>query len=561
MGHSRVTVVLWMSRFLSFFFLIPLASAVTHEIPAQWTLVQNGTTGVAAMQLSVVSPTLAIIFDKVEHNPLQIGNHSAWAALYNLETNVVTPLNLTSNSFCAGGTFLSNGTLLNVGGNGVVSPEDEDQNGFQGLRIFEPCTDPAGAGCTVFDDPITVRLVKPRWYPSAIRIWDGSAMVIGGTAAGGFLNTAGSNEPSYEFFPPKNNSIPIVSPFLQDTLGANLFPLTFALPDGTVFIAANNQSMIYNIANNTETRFPPFPNNVRVTYPMTGTGVLLPLTPPNYTPEILICGGSNASDQVLPSTLSSQTPASSQCVRMVLDEAGIAGGWIVEQLPVPRIMPDSIILPTGQIMFVNGGATGVAGYGNVPDQIGQSNADNPVFTPVIYDPSAPAGSRFNSTGLPASTIARLYHSTASFTPMGNVMISGSNPNLDVQTRKYATEYRVEWFNPPFFDLIRPNLSGLPKNILFGQNVNVTVSIPAGLDLSTLQVALMDLGFATHATHSTSRLVYLSTVLSGNTLQITGPPNAGIYPPGPGYIYLVVGGVWGAGTQIIVGTGGAPPVSS
>jgi hypothetical protein len=38
------------------------------------------TTGVSAMQLSVVGPTKAIIFDKVEHNPLTRANGLlAWA--------------------------------------------------------------------------------------------------------------------------------------------------------------------------------------------------------------------------------------------------------------------------------------------------------------------------------------------------------------------------------------------------------------------------------------------------------------------------------------------------
>ena len=73
--------------------------------------------------------------------------------------------------------------------------------------------------------------------------------------------------------------------------------------------------------------------------------------------------------------------------------------------------------------------------------IGQSNADNPAFTPVIYDPTAAAGSRFTSAGIPASAIARLYHSTATLTPNGSVLVAGSNPNDNVQTRKYPTEYR------------------------------------------------------------------------------------------------------------------------
>ncbi|KZT42986.1 hypothetical protein SISSUDRAFT_1116679 [Sistotremastrum suecicum HHB10207 ss-3] len=541
--------------------LAALLARAARPLPTQWTLAQQGTTGVSAMQLAIVSPTLAIIFDKVEANPLQVGNHSAWAALFNLETFTTTALSLTSNSFCAGGTFLSNGTLIDVGGNGVVSPQDEDTNGFQGLRIFEPCNDPNGAGCTVFDNPTTLKLAKSRWYPTALRISDGSAMVIGGTAAGGFLNTAGAGQFSYEFFPPKNGGAVVASPFLQDTLFANLFPIAFSLPDGTVFIAANTASMIYNIQTNTETRLPPFPNGVRVTYPMTGTGVLLPLSPPNYTPEVLICGGSTASDTVSPSTLSSQMPASAQCARMTLTSAGIAAGWAVEQMPQPRIMPEGVMLPDGRVLIINGGTTGVAGYGNVPNQIGQSNADNPAFTPVFYTPSAAAGSRFSSAGLPTSNIPRLYHSTATLTPLGNVMVAGSNPNVDFSTRKYPTEYRVEFFSPPFITTTRPVLSGLPGQIGFGSTITATVAIPAGLDLTTIQVSLMDLGFATHATHSQGRLVFLTSTLSGTTLTIHGPPNGGVYAPGPGWVYLVVQGAWSTGTRVMVGSGGSPPVSS
>jgi hypothetical protein len=85
-----------------------------------WTLIQKGNTGVAAMQLAMVTDSHAIIIDKVEHNPESINGHPAWATLYDLRTHELRPLNIRSNSFCAGGTWLSNGTLLNIGGNPVV---------------------------------------------------------------------------------------------------------------------------------------------------------------------------------------------------------------------------------------------------------------------------------------------------------------------------------------------------------------------------------------------------------------------------------------------------------
>ena len=49
------------------------------------------------------------------------------------------------------------------------------------------------------------------------------------------------------------------------------------------------------------------------------------------------------------------------------------------------------------------------GYGNVQGQVGKSNADRPAFRPVIYDYSAPKGSRFSTQGMPKSSIARMYH--------------------------------------------------------------------------------------------------------------------------------------------------------
>jgi hypothetical protein len=109
----------------------------------EWILNQTGTTGVHAMQLAVISPTHALIVDKVEHNPLTINGHPAWAALYNLKTHAVTALSMESNSFCAGGTFLRNGTMIIGGGNPVVenktAPSDfGDVDGLQAIRSFTP---------------------------------------------------------------------------------------------------------------------------------------------------------------------------------------------------------------------------------------------------------------------------------------------------------------------------------------------------------------------------------------------------------------------------------------
>ena len=79
---------------------------------AGWHFVQNGTSGVLALEAIVVSPTLVLIFDKASDDPLTINGHGAWGALWNMETNTATALDVVSDSFCASGGFLSNGTMV-----------------------------------------------------------------------------------------------------------------------------------------------------------------------------------------------------------------------------------------------------------------------------------------------------------------------------------------------------------------------------------------------------------------------------------------------------------------
>ncbi|KAJ6502259.1 copper radical oxidase [Mycena sanguinolenta] len=550
----------------------PFAS-LQSQPTEEWTLEQKGSTGVHAMQLAVISPTHAIIVDKVEHNPLTLDGHPAWAALFNLRSHAVTPLFIKSNSFCAGGTFLRNGTLIIVGGNPVVenktAPADfGDLDGLQSIRFFQFCDSSSAAGCDIYEDASQFRMASPRWYNTVIRIPDGSAMIVGGSKKGGWINNATTNNPTLEYFPPKSihgsNGLPINLPFLADTLNSNLFPIAFVLPDGNIFMAANTDAMIYNWKDNTEQRLPSIPNGVRVTYPMAGTALLLPLSPSNnYQPEILICGGSTVDDTTPSYKISSQAPASAQCSRMVLTQDGIQEGWKTEQMPEARLMPDAVILPTGQVLIVNGAGTGISGYGNVLHQVGASNADNPVLKPVLYTPSAPEGSRFTQVGMPQSDIPRLYHSVATVVPDGRVMIAGSNPNLDRSAVKYGTEYRVEWLSPPYMSKGRPQLKKVPKQLDFGQTLVLRVQLQSQVpDKPDIKVALMDFGYVTHAVHANSRMVYLEATLSDdgtNELTITGPPSGNVYPPGPAWIVVVVDDIPSVTQQLIIGDGKSPEI--
>lgn len=87
-------------------------SSVCFVSGAGWEFVQNGTSGVLALEAIVVSPTLALFFDKATNDPLMINGHTTWGALWNFQTNTASPLEVVTDSFCASGAFLSNGTMV-----------------------------------------------------------------------------------------------------------------------------------------------------------------------------------------------------------------------------------------------------------------------------------------------------------------------------------------------------------------------------------------------------------------------------------------------------------------
>ena len=401
---------------------------------AGWEFVQNGTSGVLALEVIVVSPTLAIFFDRASNDPLMINNHSAWGALWNLQTNTAAPLNVISDTFCGSGGFLSNGTMVreiehwyfyvtdlvtsSIIGEPCRKCSHQSRlsgrsNGYPTLwpmywsqwrqlhHLRGSCNATSSRKAMVYYSNQdfwrfhgNLLLISFELIPSISPIFSILQIVVGGIhEATPFYNTDPVN--SYEFFPPKDGGVPRPSAFLQRSLPANLFPRqvkfelgcvrnwfplnrTFALPDGTLLIIANNQTIIYDVENNTETILPEIPNGVRVTNPFDGSAMLLPLSPPNYIPEVLVCGGSNVSDSTPSAHLSSQDPASDQCSRLVITAEGINQGWQVERLLEPRMMSEMILLPNGQILIINGGRTGYAAISSVSHNIAGSNADHPV---------------------------------------------------------------------------------------------------------------------------------------------------------------------------------------
>ncbi|KAJ3486444.1 hypothetical protein NLI96_g4231 [Meripilus lineatus] len=573
------------SRLSSYLLVLSLASSTlaqaTAAAPGQPTRTnapiggfeEIGDSIASAQQLFLGTVDKVYVVDKVEGNPTQINGHPAWAAEFALSTGKGRPMDVITNSFCAGGNVLGNGTWLNVGGNqavtygGLAAPSQtgggayDDPDGGRSMRLLDPTDD---GKC---DWRLSADLSTRRWYPTVETLEDGRAIILGGCANGGFVNDAGQTNPTYEFFPPAAGAKPINSPLLQNTLPANLFPLTWLLPSGLVFLQANWGTSLLDYKNQKEFALPDMPHAVR-TYPASAGTAMLPLTPANnWTATILFCGGSNiASDRWKTDWNIAQYTASTSCVSITPD---VSGNYKEEDdILEPRAMGNFINLPNGQLLYVNGAGTGVAGYGNDTWAIGQSYADNPVFTPAIYDPSAPAGKRWTRDGISASPIPRMYHSTAILLADGAVLISGSNPNADYNVGpnvKYPTEYRTEKFYPSYYNERRPEPQGLVTQLSYGGSYfNVTLTkddlFGDSTNVQGAQVVLVRPGFSTHTMNMGQRMIQLENSYTTNAdgsavLHVSQmPPNPAIFPPGPTLMFVVVKGVPSVGVMVMVGSG-------
>ncbi|KAI1795615.1 copper radical oxidase [Ganoderma leucocontextum] len=539
----------------------------TNQAPlGQFKIV--GDSIVSAQQLFLGTTDKVYIVDKVENNPAKINGHPAWASEYSISKNSGRAMDVVTNSFCAGGTALGNGTWLNVGGNQAVGPGGvqadsqlgggiyDDPDG--GKSLLNPCDDSSCEWTLVGD------MSTRRWYPTVETLDDGSAIILGGCLYGGYVNAAVQDNPTNPS--PPTSSLP--------TLPVNLYPLTWMLPSGKLLMQSNWKTTLLDYRTQKETPLDDMLDAVRV-YPASGGTAMLALTPDNnYTATILFCGGSNLqSTQWVTNWDIAQYNASNSCVRLTPD---VSPAYEEDDpLPEGRSMGNLILLPNGKIIMLNGAQTGTAGYGTETWAVDESYADNPVLMPIMYDPSAPQGKRWSRDGLSPSTVPRMYHSSATLLPDGSVFVSGSNPHADyaVDNVKFPTEYRVEYFYPSYYNQRRPEPKGLLTSLSYGGdyfNVTLTKDDLFGdvNNVKNTQVVILRTGFSTHTMNMGQRMLQLGSTYTGNgddsaTLHVSQmPPNPATFPPGPALAFVVVNGVPSVGVQVMIGNGkiGQQPTS-
>ncbi len=483
--------------------------------PDSWELIQkNG--GVSAMHTVLLHTNKLVIFDRTDYGPSQIRlpngicrrdpndlalKVDCWAHSVELDlaTNTIRPLEVLTDTWCSSGAVTSDGTLTQTGG---------WNDGGRTVRLMGP-------GPTDNWREFENSLAVARWYASDQLLPNQAIIVVGGRAAF-----------SYEFVPrPKGQGV-FELPFLAATNEAgaenNLYPFTHLLPDGNLFIFANRDSILLNWKTGAVLRkYPAIPDGPR-NYPSSGSSVMLPLSAANgfTVAEIMICGGApDGAFQTRNFAIALQT-----CARMVVTAA--APRWAVSLMPIPRVMGDMLILPTGEILIINGAKQGTAGWGN---------AKTPVLTPVLYNPTT-----FRYQVMRATTIPRLYHSSAVVLPSGEIFVGGSNPNEGYVFSgvPFPTELRYEKYRPyylnPGYNLRRPNIVGSPAEVLYGAAFKVTFSL--GMKPTGVLFRLYFPSFTTHTFSQNQRMLVLragAVVPVGRlyTATVFGPPSAVLAPAG------------------------------
>ncbi|KAI7853782.1 glyoxal oxidase N-terminus-domain-containing protein [Circinella umbellata] len=500
---------------------------------------QIGRTGVAAMHAVLLNEKSIVIIDKAEWNEAKYDSgQSAYSVQYFLDTNDYRVLPLDTNSFCSAGGFLANGTLISTGGGETTGRTWRVPEGYKSIRLFNPCLDDT-CQWNEYEEPDT-RMADNRWYPTVEQLPEGDLFILGGSTVPSAVNRAEINVPSYEFWPPKEEG-PIDFPFLVETLPHNLYPFVFVLPDGNLFIFANTKSIIYDYKKHKVIkRLPDIPGVPR-SYPLTGGAVMLPLDPANdYKVEIMICGGSEKMDN--------NAVADDTCGRINLDDEDPQ--WEMETFVHKRLMPDGVFLADGTVLWINGCQRGWAGYN-------KRNHD-PTFDPLIYDPEKAVNKRWTQ-GLANTDIARMYHSVAITVPDGRVWIAGSNNNNPSNvTAEYPTEFRVEYFSPPYLfkSATRPLISHVPRIVTYEQWFDVLINLgelgQIGSD-KEIKVALLRQGFSTHSMHMSQRYVVLRHTIANDlqSISIEAPPTPNIFPPGSGYLFVLCNGIPSKGTEIFI----------
>ncbi|KAK0625801.1 hypothetical protein B0T14DRAFT_508603 [Immersiella caudata] len=413
----------------------------------------------------------------------------------------------TVNLFCAGHSFLPDGTLLIAGGH------IKDGWGVDQACVYDPVSNRFMP---------KVRHNKGRWYPSVLTLPDGRALVISGSYDQSYTV---NNIP--EIWPADNGAanpgawIEVADPLNQQGPVFPLYPRMHIAPNGRIIVVGPlAQSWWLDIKD-----------------PVTGADIVTQV------------GGKSVVGRWVDAQTVRKAMFRDYCPSVMYDTGKlmyIGGGLTVESDPGPtnevefldlnqpnpkwtnspstnmrvqRRQFNATILPDGTVL-VNGGTKG-PGFNDVSQSVHLSE---------LWDPVAGRWSDMAS-----ESVNRCYHGVSLLLPDATVISAGSGEYGGVGPDQNMTNAQI--FEPPYLFKggSRPTISTAPSAIVYGRDFTVTLGSTAAVS----KVSWVRLGSVTHCRNMNQSLMFLHGFRqNGTTLTIPAPANANLAPPGHYMLFVL-----------------------
>jgi hypothetical protein len=494
---------------------------------------------------------------------------------------------MTANDlFCSGHLQLSDGNVLFAGGTGSYYAGGAF-TGSKWLNLYDWKRNQWRS---------VGRMAGGRWYPTLLELANGRVAIVGGLD----FNEPNQINKTLEIFDPGSGTIQAIdlstidgSPFnsklrgddVYDTI--DLYPRIFPLADGRFLLTGDEAGidgvLVPHRSTNTylmtieeaadgllSVSFSPGPQR-QETNRAYGTAVQLP-----GREDVLLLGGIVGSNSISFGREGvidpKRFPGVSVSRTLQHWHPGPDGGrWesTADFLPTPRANLQAVILPTSQLLVLNGGV--------FPEY-------EPRRDPLLLTPDASAPGGYQLEPQPEATLPRLYHNGALLLPDARVLSIGGNANrathtasgvrvdvlgdpetffrfpamgtADGQGELFSVEryyddpqryfadgnkepfvpaeiWRSEIFSPPYLQAAeqRPQITQAPAQLSYGQAFELAVNTPSGSAASG--AVLVKLASVTHSFDVGQRLAPLSLEGSAGAgrLILRAPDNAHLYPPG------------------------------
>ncbi len=543
-----------------------------------------------------------------------INNSSIWNPQTGEYTRIKSPNAIehqeTNDLFCSGHLQLADGNVLFIGGTGRYYPG----GGFTGSRQANLYNWKTGEWSNLG------QLKEGRWYPSLIPLADGKIVIFSGLK----LKDPNQINPSLEIYDPKTKKFHYInltnvknSPFatkFRDEINQadaydsiDLYPRIFPTTDGKLLITGDDggiggvlvsqnskksylMSIHENEKGNFSVSFEVGPDK-GITSKAYGTALL----DPNSEGDVLLIGGAIGTNDINfgrgcqdvldknpicninnpnPNRFPKNAMISPSLQRWISPKppenvSQSQGQWetVANFLDVPRANLEAVILPSKEILVVNGG---------------QFLEYKPVYSPLLMTPNSKSPGGYSIKHMNPGKFPRLYHNGALLLPDARVLIMGGNANRAAREKdgtvhvnilqdpkeyykrvltenfnleeyyKFPQSYFLpndsepfvpaeiwqgEIFSPPY--LFKPGsrpefvdrFDSPPLQITYGQTETIAVKNATAKG----SLVLVKLGAVTHSFDYGQRLVDLPiervSLSQESLITFKTPENAHLYPPG------------------------------